>query len=60
MELYNGDCLEVMDKLIEKGVKVDMILTDPPYGMNFVSGHRKVKYNKIQNDTSVKWIGGGR
>lgn len=31
-ELYNGDCLEVMDKLIEQGVKVDCILTDPPYG----------------------------
>ena len=31
-KLYEGDCLEVMDKLIEEGVKVDMILTDPPYG----------------------------
>ena len=31
-KLYKGDCLEVMDKLIEEGVKVDMILTDPPYG----------------------------
>lgn len=31
-ELYNGDCLEVMDKLIEQGVKVDAIITDPPYG----------------------------
>ena len=31
-KLYLGDCLEVMDKLIEKGVKVDMILTDPPFG----------------------------
>ena len=31
-KLYNGDCLEVMDKLIEEGVKVDCILTDPPYG----------------------------
>ena len=31
-KLYNGDCLEVMDKLIEEGVKVDMILTDPPFG----------------------------
>ena len=31
-KLYNGDCLEVMDKLIEKDVKVDCILTDPPYG----------------------------
>ena len=31
-KIYQGDCLEVMDKLIEEGVKVDMVLTDPPYG----------------------------
>ena len=31
-KLYQGDCLEVMDKLIEEGVKVDAIITDPPYG----------------------------
>ena len=31
-EIYKGDCLEVMDKLIKQGIKVDMILTDPPYG----------------------------
>ena len=31
-KLYQGDCLEVMDKLIKDGIKVDMILTDPPYG----------------------------
>ena len=31
-KLYQGDCLEIMDKLIEEGIKVDMILTDPPYG----------------------------
>ena len=30
--VYNGDCLEVMDKLIVAGVKVDAIITDPPYG----------------------------
>jgi site-specific DNA-methyltransferase (adenine-specific) len=30
--IYNGDCLEVMDYLIEQGVKVDAIITDPPYG----------------------------
>ena len=32
INLYHGDCLEVMDKLIEKGVKVDAVITDPPYG----------------------------
>ena len=31
-KLYNGDCLEVMDQLIEQEIKVDMILCDPPYG----------------------------
>ena len=29
--LYNGDCLEVMDKLIKEGVKVDLTVTSPPY-----------------------------
>lgn len=31
-ELYNGDCLKIMDELIERGIKVDAIITDPPYG----------------------------
>ena len=34
LELYHGDCLEVMDKLIEQGVKVDAIITDPPYNIS--------------------------
>ena len=32
IQLYNGDCLEEMDNLISKGVQVDAIITDPPYG----------------------------
>ena len=31
MKLINGECLEEMDKLIEQWVKVDAIITDPPY-----------------------------
>ena len=31
-KLYQQDCLIIMDELIKNGVKVDMILTDPPYG----------------------------
>ena len=30
--LYQGDCLEAMDKLIAKNITVDAIITDPPYG----------------------------
>ena len=55
-KLYNGDCLEVMDKLIEEGIKVDCILTDPPYGMNFRSNYRKEKYNPITNDNDLDFI----
>ena len=29
-ELYQGDCLKVMDKLIKEGIKFDAIITDPP------------------------------
>ena len=54
--LYHGDCLEVMDKLIEEGVKVDAIITDPPYGIEFKSNHRKEKYNKIKNDDSLEFL----
>jgi len=32
VDLFNGECLEVMDKLIDDGVVVDAIITDPPYG----------------------------
>ena len=30
--LLNGDCLEIMDYLIEYNIQIDCILTDPPYG----------------------------
>ena len=30
--LIQGDCIEVMPMLIEQGVKVDAVITDPPYG----------------------------
>ena len=32
LKLYNGECLNIMDKLIAEGVVVDAIITDPPYG----------------------------
>jgi len=31
VELICGDCLQKMDELIEQGVEVDAIITDPPY-----------------------------
>jgi site-specific DNA-methyltransferase (adenine-specific) len=37
LDLYNADCLEIMDKLIDENVKVDAIITDPPYGTTGVA-----------------------
>lgn len=44
--LYCGDCREILPTL----PKVDAMVTDPPYGMNFVSNHRLTKHRKISND----------
>ena len=52
--LWHGDCLE-LTKNIPDG-SVDLVLTDPPYGMAFKSNHRKEKYNEIQNDKSLEWL----
>jgi len=30
--LFQGDCLEILDELIEKDLKFDAIIADPPYG----------------------------
>lgn len=54
--LGQGDCLELM-KNIPDG-SVDMVLTDPPYGMNFVSNRRAKTYDAIVNDNSLDWIDG--
>lgn len=33
IRLFNGDCLEIMDMLIDWKVKVDAIIADPPYNI---------------------------
>ena len=40
MQLFHGDCLKVMKTLPDESV--DLILTDPPYGMEFKSAYRKI------------------
>ena len=49
-KLYQGDCLEVMDGIKDKSV--DLIVTDPPYLMDYQSNRRKKedKFDKIKND----------
>ena len=46
-KLYNGDCLEVMDKLIEEGVIFDAIITDPPYGTTNCRWDSVIPFDKM-------------
>ena len=59
-KLYQGDCLEVMDELIKQGIKVDMVLTDPPYGINLTPQRStgKFKGTKVINDNTLEWLPG--
>jgi len=43
--LYHGDCLEILPQLTEK---VDLVLTDPPYGIDVNTDYIRFKSNGIQ------------
>lgn len=49
IQLYKGDCLEVMDRLIAEGVKVDAVITDLPYGVTKNSWDVIIPFNKMWN-----------
>jgi site-specific DNA-methyltransferase (adenine-specific) len=36
MKLHNEDCIEQMQTMIDEGVQVDSIVTDPPYELGFM------------------------
>lgn len=56
--IYCGDCLELMKSMPDKSV--DLILTDPPYGMNYKSNHYKYGQNpheEIKGDSEYPaWL----
>lgn len=60
MELYNGDCLEILKTIPDKSV--NLVLTDPPYNVSVETkknGKRSVnKWDKIDNyvDWSILWL----
>ncbi len=51
IELYKGDCLEIMDVLIAIGVKVDCIITDPPYDVSATNGGGTINKIKKLNES---------
>jgi DNA modification methylase len=47
--LYLGDCMDILPTI----AKVDTVITDPPYGMDFQSNYRIEKHLKIANDKTA-------
>ena len=54
INLYNDNCLTILDTLLKSGCKVDCIVTDPPYLIAYKTSRRKDKTHKfcheIDND----------
>lgn len=55
--IYNGDCLEIMRTWPD--ACVDLVVTDPPYGVSYVTNHRAandpLRQRDIANDTG-DWL----
>ena len=45
--LYKGDCLEVMEYLIKNGIKVDAVITDPPYAVTSYKWDRLIPFDEM-------------
>jgi len=62
IKLYNGDCVDVINTLVEAGVKVDAIITDPPYNIardnNFETmGRQGIDFGEWdKNADIISWI----
>lgn len=55
-QIHHGDCLEIMKDIADKSV--DLILTDPPYGINLTPQRAsgKFKGTKVINDDTLDWL----
>ena len=49
--LYLGDCRDVLPQLPAESV--DLLLTDPPYGVKWNSGHRNVPFGHLAGDDGM-------
>lgn len=47
IELYNGDCIEIMNALIERKLKVSAVITDIPYGTTACEWDAIIPFNEM-------------
>ena len=48
-KLYKGECISTLENLIKEGVKVDAIITDPPYGTTACAWDSIIPFDKMWN-----------
>ena len=57
-KIYHGDCIKIMRENIQDE-SIDLIVTDPPYLINYKTNHRKYEHDfdsVIQNDNNPELI----
>lgn len=52
--IHNMDWREGIVNIADKSV--DLVLSDPPYGMSYQSNMRKNKHEKIKDDDNLDWL----
>ncbi len=52
--VYQQDCIEGLCVIEDKSI--DLLLSDPPFGMNFRSNRRSIKHKRIENDDNLDWL----
>jgi site-specific DNA-methyltransferase (adenine-specific) len=54
--LYHSRCEDVLPTL--DAASIDLVLTDPPYGISYVSNYRQQKFDAIAHDHAVpvEWV----
>ena len=53
-KIINADCLDILKQLPDKCI--DLVLTDPPYGMNYERHIKEKKFGKIENDDNLNFL----
>ena len=52
--IYNENCMDTMSNMEDESI--DLVVADPPYGMNFRSNHRAKRYDDIFWDDNLDWL----
>jgi len=53
IQLYKGDCLEVMDNIIKSNMKVDCVIADIPYGTTSCSWDSVIPFNDMWDRLNI-------